>query len=130
MVELKVRRFGNALGVVLPKEVISRLGAKEGAPLYLIETPDGGYRLVPIRPLEVFDAFPECGSSGHEFLAVIFIAGDFLDDGFIGAHDDREEALDGIGTHHLPVHLWLIALDDLLQRFTTADMFAFDRALI
>jgi putative addiction module antidote len=50
MVELKVRRFGNSLGVVLPKEVISRLGAKDGAPLYLTETPEGGYRLAPYDP--------------------------------------------------------------------------------
>jgi putative addiction module antidote len=47
MVELKVRKFGNSLGVVLPKEVISRLGAKEGARLFLSEAADGGYRLSP-----------------------------------------------------------------------------------
>ena len=50
MVELKVRRFGNSLGVVLPKEVISRLDTRDGAPLYLTETPDGGYRLSPYDP--------------------------------------------------------------------------------
>jgi putative addiction module antidote len=47
MVELKVRKFGKSLGVVLPKEVIARLGAKAGASLHLTETPDGGYRLIP-----------------------------------------------------------------------------------
>lgn len=50
MVELKVRKFGNSLGVVLPKEVISRLNTQEGAPLYLTEEPAGGYRLVPYDP--------------------------------------------------------------------------------
>lgn len=50
MVELKVRRFGNSLGVVLPREVISRLNTKDGAPLYLTESPEGGYRLVPYDP--------------------------------------------------------------------------------
>ena len=50
MVELKVRRVGNSLGVVLPKEVITRLNTKEGAPLYLVEAPEGGYRLVPYDP--------------------------------------------------------------------------------
>lgn len=50
MVELKVRKFGNSLGVVLPKEVISRLNTRDGAPLYLSEAPDGGYRLVPYDP--------------------------------------------------------------------------------
>ena len=50
MVELKVRKFGNSLGVVLPKEVISHLNTEEGAPLYLTEAPEGGYRLVPFDP--------------------------------------------------------------------------------
>jgi putative addiction module antidote len=50
MVELKVRKFGNSLGVVLPKEVIARLNTKDGAPLYLSEVPNGGYRLVPFDP--------------------------------------------------------------------------------
>jgi putative addiction module antidote len=51
MVELKIRKFGNSLGVVLPKEVISRLNTRDGAPLYLTETPEGGYRLTPFDPL-------------------------------------------------------------------------------
>jgi putative addiction module antidote len=50
MVELKVRKFGNSLGVVLPKEVIARLNTRDGGPLYLSEAPDGGYRLVPYDP--------------------------------------------------------------------------------
>jgi len=50
MVELKVRKFGNSLGVVLPKEVTSRLGTRDGAPLYLTEAAEGGYRLTPYDP--------------------------------------------------------------------------------
>jgi len=50
MIQLKVRKFGNSLGVVLPKEVIKRLHAKDGAPLFLIEAPEGGYRLSPYDP--------------------------------------------------------------------------------
>ena len=50
MVELKVRKFGNSLGVVLPKEVISRLHTGDGKPLFLIEGPDGGYQLTPYDP--------------------------------------------------------------------------------
>lgn len=50
MIELKVRKFGNSLGVVLPKQVVSRLRTRDGAPLYLCETPDGGYRLTPYDP--------------------------------------------------------------------------------
>ncbi len=50
MVELKVRKFGNSLGVVLPKEVISRLRTGDGERLFLIEAPDGTYRLTPYDP--------------------------------------------------------------------------------
>lgn len=50
MVELKVRKFGNSLGVVLPKEVISRLHTRDGEPLFLIEAPGGAYQLTPHDP--------------------------------------------------------------------------------
>lgn len=50
MVELKVRKFGNSLGVVLPKEVINRLNTADGEPLFLIEKPDGSYQLTPYDP--------------------------------------------------------------------------------
>jgi putative addiction module antidote len=50
MVELKVRKFGNSLGVVLPKEVINRLHIGDGQRLYLIEAPDGGYLITPYDP--------------------------------------------------------------------------------
>jgi putative addiction module antidote len=50
MVALKVRKFGNSLGVVLPKEVIQRLNTKGGETLFLSEAPDGGYRLGPYDP--------------------------------------------------------------------------------
>lgn len=50
MIELKVRRFGNSLGVLLPKEVINRLHTQDGKPLFLIEAPDGSYQLTPYDP--------------------------------------------------------------------------------
>jgi putative addiction module antidote len=50
VVALKVRKIGNSLGVVLPREVISRLSAADGKQLYLSETPDGSYRLSPYDP--------------------------------------------------------------------------------
>jgi putative addiction module antidote len=50
MVELKVRKIGNSLGVVLPKEAISRLHAEEGDRLFLVEAPDGAYQLTPYDP--------------------------------------------------------------------------------
>lgn len=48
--ELKIRKFGNSLGVVLPKEVINRLNSVEGDALYLVEDADGTYRLTPYNP--------------------------------------------------------------------------------
>ena len=50
MFQLKVRKFGTSLGVVLPKEVINRLQTGDGEPLFLIEAPDGSYRLTPYDP--------------------------------------------------------------------------------
>lgn len=38
---LKVRKIGNSLGVVLPKEVLAKLNVEEGAELTVTETPDG-----------------------------------------------------------------------------------------
>jgi len=50
VVELKVRKFGNSLGVVLPKDVINRLRTGDGEKLFLIEAAEGDYRLTPFDP--------------------------------------------------------------------------------
>lgn len=50
MIELKIRKVGNSLGVVLPKEALARLHTGEGARVFLVESPDGGYRLTPYDP--------------------------------------------------------------------------------
>jgi putative addiction module antidote len=50
MVQLKIRRFGNSLGVVLPKEVIQRLQTGDGERVFLIEAEDGDYRLTQYDP--------------------------------------------------------------------------------
>ncbi|MCX6606501.1 MAG: AbrB family transcriptional regulator [Acidobacteria bacterium] len=50
MIELKVRKFGDSLGVVLPEDVINRLQAKDGEPLFLLEASDDSYRLSPHDP--------------------------------------------------------------------------------
>jgi len=50
MVELKVRKFGNSLGVILPKEIIQRLNTAEGERLLVIESPDGTFQLTPPNP--------------------------------------------------------------------------------
>lgn len=51
MVELKVRRIGNSLGVVLPKEAVGHLKVDEGDRLFLIEGPNGSYQLTPYDPV-------------------------------------------------------------------------------
>jgi len=50
MLELKLRKIGNSLGVVLPKEAVSRLRAGDGDRLFLIEGPEGSYQLTPYDP--------------------------------------------------------------------------------
>jgi putative addiction module antidote len=46
MHKLKLTNIGNSTGMVLPKEVLSRLKLEKGDVLYLTEAPDG-YRLTP-----------------------------------------------------------------------------------
>jgi putative addiction module antidote len=50
VVALKVRKIGNSLGLVLPKEVIGRLRAGEGDEVFLVEGPNNTYRLTPFDP--------------------------------------------------------------------------------
>jgi putative addiction module antidote len=50
VVELKLRKVGNSLGVVMPKEALARLNAVEGDVLVLTETTDGGFRLTATDP--------------------------------------------------------------------------------
>lgn len=45
MIELELRKIGDALGVVLPEEAVARLKVGDGDRLVLIEAPEGGYRL-------------------------------------------------------------------------------------
>jgi putative addiction module antidote len=64
MVELKVRKFGNSLGVVLPKDVINRLQTGDGQKLFLIEAAGGDYRLTPYDP-----AFEEQMEKAQEIMS-------------------------------------------------------------
>ena len=47
MVELKVQKIGDSLGVILPDDVLHRLDSAEGKPLFLVETTGRDYRLTP-----------------------------------------------------------------------------------
>lgn len=50
MLDLKIRKVGNSLGVVLPREVLKRLHLEDGDKMYLTEAPDGSYRITPYDP--------------------------------------------------------------------------------
>src|ERR1700736_3134554 len=47
---LQIRKIGNSVGVILPKELLARLNLKEGDKLFPVEQPDGSLRLSPFNP--------------------------------------------------------------------------------
>ncbi|MCB1120944.1 MAG: AbrB/MazE/SpoVT family DNA-binding domain-containing protein [Verrucomicrobiae bacterium] len=47
VLKLKLRKVGNSVGVVIPKQALRKMDAKEGDVLVLSETPDGGFRVTP-----------------------------------------------------------------------------------
>lgn len=46
----KVRRIGNSMGIILPKEILSDLKVEEGATLYLSGDAQGAMRITPEQP--------------------------------------------------------------------------------
>lgn len=62
MSALKLTQIGNAVGVILPKEVLARLKLEKGDVLYLTENPDG-VTLSPYQP-----NFDEQVQAGREFM--------------------------------------------------------------
>jgi len=49
MIDLKVTQIGNSLGVILPKELLAKLGVTKGDTVHAIETPEG-IRLTVAEP--------------------------------------------------------------------------------
>lgn len=49
-IETKVRKIGNSLGVVLPKDALKELRVAEGDTLYLTEAPEDSLLMTPARP--------------------------------------------------------------------------------
>jgi putative addiction module antidote len=47
---LQVRKIGNSIGFILPKEMVARLNLKEGDKLFPVEQPGGGFVLTPYDP--------------------------------------------------------------------------------
>lgn len=48
VIELKLRKVGNSVGVVLPKKALAKLKVSEGDTLALTDGPGGGMRLTPV----------------------------------------------------------------------------------
>ncbi|MCJ2012952.1 AbrB/MazE/SpoVT family DNA-binding domain-containing protein [Methylobacterium sp. J-076] len=55
--KIEVRKIGNSTGLILPKELVSRLNLEQGQWLHVQEVPEGGVRLTPYDP--DFDAAME-----------------------------------------------------------------------
>jgi len=47
---LQVRKIGNSIGLILPKDTAARLDLKEGDRLFVVEQPGGGFVLTPHDP--------------------------------------------------------------------------------
>ncbi len=55
----KLRKIGNSLGVILPKETLNELQVEEGQALYVTKAEDGSLRLAPVD--EEFERQMEIG---------------------------------------------------------------------
>ena len=49
VLKLKLRKIGNSVGLVIPKEALNKMDSKQGDTLVLSETADGGFRVTPDR---------------------------------------------------------------------------------
>jgi putative addiction module antidote len=48
--EVKLRKIGNSVGIVLPKETLSHLNVAEGDVLCVTDAAEGSLRLSPAKP--------------------------------------------------------------------------------
>lgn len=62
MFALKLTQIGNSVGVILPKEVLTRLKLEKGKSVFITETPTG-YVLTPYDP-----ALAEQIEAGRDFM--------------------------------------------------------------
>jgi putative addiction module antidote len=59
---LKLTQIGNSVGVILPKEVLSRLKLEKGDTIFITETPEG-FAITPYDP-----ALEDQLKAGREFM--------------------------------------------------------------
>jgi putative addiction module antidote len=64
MVQLKVRKVGNSLGVTFPAEAARALHVREGDQLFLTQGPDGAFRITPYDP-----EFSDAMQAAESFMA-------------------------------------------------------------
>ena len=50
VLEIKLRKIGNSVGVVLPKEALAHLKVQEGDIVCVTESSDGSLRMSPTNP--------------------------------------------------------------------------------
>jgi len=50
MPALKLTAIGTSTGVIIPKDMLTKMNVAKGDMLYAVETADGGYRLTPYDP--------------------------------------------------------------------------------
>ncbi len=48
--KLEVKKIGNSTGIILPRELLTKLDLQQGQWLHVTELPDGGVRLTPYDP--------------------------------------------------------------------------------
>ena len=48
--KLEIKKIGNSTGLILPKELLTRLKLEQGDWVHVTEMPDGGVRLTPYDP--------------------------------------------------------------------------------
>jgi putative addiction module antidote len=48
--KLEIKRIGNSEGLILPRELMQRLGLKRGQELHVIELAGGGFQALPHDP--------------------------------------------------------------------------------
>ena len=49
-ITMKLRRVGNSLGLIVPREISAHMHAGEGDEVHLVTEPGGGVRLLPYDP--------------------------------------------------------------------------------
>jgi antitoxin component of MazEF toxin-antitoxin module len=67
MTQLKIRPIGDALGVVLPSEILTRLNPRIGDNLHLAEAPDGSIWIAPS------DAAASPRAFARRYISLIFL---------------------------------------------------------